>query len=184
MDFLHLVRSHAARITQAPKRTPRLCGVFLYLGMHSQNFRPIPSQVKDIRKYLISEIDRLFSLYVRQFHANDFGICHCATCGKMLHWRKIQTGHYMSRRYFATRWNFKNVGPQCAGCNAFGKRRLSGVPGEGGAMAAWIDAQYGPDTAALLRRQSKMLAKWTITEMQILRAELYQKLEQNKYEVR
>ena len=130
---------------------------------------PIPANVKDERRYLVERCDRLLSLLVRQHFADHRGLSNCATCGKLAHWRQLQCGHYMSRRYMATRWVFENVGPQCGGCNAFGKRRLSGIPGEGGAMARWLDLTHGPDTAARMRTTARTHASWSRLELNILR---------------
>ena len=45
------------------------------------------------------------------------GICECITCGKREHWTKVQAGHFISRKYIASRWMGINVFAQCAGCN-------------------------------------------------------------------
>lgn len=143
---------------------------------------PIPANVKDERKYLIGKCDRLLSLLVRQRYANDHGLATCATCGKLAHWKQLQCGHYMSRRYMATRWVLENVGPQCAGCNAFGKKRLTGVPGEGPAMARWLDATFGPDTAARMRTTAQRHASWSRLELNILRTHLTEALAKHGYD--
>ena len=43
----------------------------------------------------------------------------CFTCGKQDHWKKLQCGHFQSRKHYSTRWNEDNCQVQCAGCNVF-----------------------------------------------------------------
>lgn len=69
---------------------------------------------------LKKELDRVFSIYVRQKYADENGNVACYTCGKVMHWKQIQAGHFVSRQYLATRWNEDNVKPQCVGDNIFG----------------------------------------------------------------
>lgn len=63
------------------------------------------------------KLDKVFSEYIRLSEANDDGFCRCVTCGKYHHWTKIQNGHYMSRRFMATRYSVMNCHPQCVACN-------------------------------------------------------------------
>jgi len=74
---------------------------------------------KTSRKNLIKKLDTVFSLYIRLSNADRNGNCNCFTCGKTLHWKKIQAGHFMSRKHYATRWVEDNVKPQCSACNVF-----------------------------------------------------------------
>ena len=69
---------------------------------------------------LKKELDRVFSKYVRQKDADESGMVSCITCGKTLHWKEIQAGHFVSRQYLTTRWDENNVRPQCVGDNIFG----------------------------------------------------------------
>lgn len=71
---------------------------------------------KPSRKSLVEKLDKYFSLYIRQKDAID-EIATCVTCGKKDHWKKLQCGHFMSRRHYSTRWDENNVGVQCYGCN-------------------------------------------------------------------
>jgi hypothetical protein len=74
---------------------------------------------KPTRKNLIKKLDTVFSIYIRLSNANNKGFCNCFTCGKSLHWKKIQAGHFMSRKHYSTRWDENNVKPQCSSCNVF-----------------------------------------------------------------
>jgi hypothetical protein len=71
---------------------------------------------KPLRKNLIKQLDTVFSQYIRQRYAKS-GIAICVTCGKQDEWKKLQAGHFMSRRHYSTRWDEDNVQVQCYGCN-------------------------------------------------------------------
>ena len=70
------------------------------------------------RKKLVDKLDKVFSIYIRRRFANN-DIAQCFTCGKQDHWKKLQNGHFQSRKHYSTRWNEKNCQVQCAGCNVF-----------------------------------------------------------------
>ena len=61
---------------------------------------------------LKKELDRVFSIYIRQHYDKE-----CYTCGKV---GTLQNGHFVPRQYLATRWDENNCRPQCVGCNIFG----------------------------------------------------------------
>ena len=74
--------------------------------------------------WLKKELDRVFSIYIRQKHEDNKGNVECYTCRKLFTVKTIQNGHFVSRQYLATRWSDDNCRPQCWGCNGFGKGRL------------------------------------------------------------
>ena len=70
------------------------------------------------RKKLVDKLDKVFSIYIRRrFAVND--IAQCFTCGKQYHWKKLQNGHFQSRKHYSTRWHERNCQVQCSGCNVF-----------------------------------------------------------------
>ena len=75
---------------------------------------------KKTEAQLKRELDKLVSLYVRQYWANDEGMVACYTCHKTGHWKSMHCGHYIPRNVLITRWNENNLRPQCVGCNMFG----------------------------------------------------------------
>ncbi|MAN64042.1 MAG: recombinase [Parvibaculum sp.] len=93
-----------------------------------------------MRRKLIKKIDRIFSKYVRLKNADHKGYCTCITCGKKHIWDsgQIHAGHFVSRRFLVTRFDERNVYPQCAYCNnwlagnqyMFGKA-IDNIHGEG-----------------------------------------------------
>jgi hypothetical protein len=73
---------------------------------------------KPARKTIITKLDNIFSQYIRlRYSKNE--ISECVTCGKQDHWKKMQNGHFISRKHYATRWDEDNCQVQCSGCNVF-----------------------------------------------------------------
>jgi len=73
---------------------------------------------KPARKTIITKLDTIFSQFIRlRYSKNE--ISECVTCGKKDHWKKLQAGHFISRKHYATRWNEDNVEVQCVGCNVY-----------------------------------------------------------------
>ena len=73
---------------------------------------------KPARKTIITKLDNIFSQYIRlRYSKNE--ISECVTCGKKDHWKKMQNGHFISRKHYATRWDEDNCQVQCSGCNVF-----------------------------------------------------------------
>ena len=70
------------------------------------------------RSKIVKKLDNIFSQYIRLSNSvND--IAECVTCNKKDHWKKMQCGHFQSRKHYSTRWDERNVAVQCAGCNVF-----------------------------------------------------------------
>tara|TARA_R110002050_G_scaffold105546_1_gene215288 strand:+ start:1943 stop:2353 length:411 start_codon:yes stop_codon:yes gene_type:complete len=74
--------------------------------------------LKKISK-LKKELDKWFSLYIRLRGADDNGNNQCCTCGTVDNWKKLQCGHFVSRKHLATRFHEMNCFPQCVSCNIF-----------------------------------------------------------------
>jgi hypothetical protein len=68
------------------------------------------------RSTIVKNLDTVFSQYIRLRYAKN-EIAECVTCGKKDHYKKLQCGHFQSRRHYSTRWDENNVGVQCYGCN-------------------------------------------------------------------
>ena len=73
---------------------------------------------KKTYQQLINLLDKEVSIYVRNKAAVN-GWCFCYTCGAPHPVSEIDAGHYISRRYYATRYDLDNVRPQCPGCNKY-----------------------------------------------------------------
>ena len=76
-----------------------------------------PKSSNSERQRLIRELDKYVSLYVRRKDADKNGLVYCYTCGVRGHWKSMDCGHYIKRRYLHTRWDLLNVRKQCQFCN-------------------------------------------------------------------
>lgn len=78
----------------------------------------------------------------------------CITCGQWKPTKIMHAGHFQSRRYPATRWDYENVNAQCAGCNTFnyGEQYKYGIA---------IDLKYGTGTAKKLHNLAQQYFKVT-----------------------
>lgn len=72
--------------------------------------KPIP---KSIRSTAMMNFQKLR----RMQEANDDGLVRCISCGKVMHWKEAQGGHYIPRTVRPTEMDPDNVWPQCPQCN-------------------------------------------------------------------
>lgn len=74
------------------------------------------------RSQLVKKLDKTFKKYIR--YKNSFLVdgewhAQCITCDKFFPTKKIHGGHYIRCGVMTTRWDERNVHPQCAGCNTY-----------------------------------------------------------------
>lgn len=69
------------------------------------------------KQTVIDDTDAMFSQVVRLSHADEFGKVECYTCGTVMHWKKMQCGHFIPRIHMLTRFSEDNCKPQCPTCN-------------------------------------------------------------------
>lgn len=72
--------------------------------------KPIP---KNIRTRCLTAFQKLR----RMQEANDEGYVRCISCGKAMHWKEAQGGHYIPRTVRTTELDKDNIWPQCPQCN-------------------------------------------------------------------
>jgi hypothetical protein len=112
------------------------------------------------RSKLIKKLDKVFSLYIRlRFAKNE--IAQCFTCGKKDHYKRLQCGHFQSRKYYSTRYDEINCQVQCAGCNVFryGEQFIFGKN---------LDLEYGSGCSESLYYKAKQIKKYTTTDIEEL----------------
>ena len=115
---------------------------------------------KTQRKKIIEKLDKVFSIYIRRrFAKND--IAECFTCGKQDHWKKLQNGHFQSRKHYSTRWHEQNCQVQCAGCNVFRY-------GEQYKFALNLDNTYYSGLAEELHIEANKTVKLDNTDLEML----------------
>jgi hypothetical protein len=69
---------------------------------------------------------RLLQQLVRMKAADDSGMAKCVTCGKSVHYKDADGGHFIPKGS-SSRWALEecNVHLQCKGCNGFGMKHGS-----------------------------------------------------------
>ena len=116
---------------------------------------------------LKKKLDTIFSKYIRLKDANALGFVDCYTCGVTKQWQKdgMQAGHFMSRKHTITRWDERNVKPQCYTCNChyYGRQYEFGLA---------LNKEYGEGTSEELLITSKQTQKNNTNDLQDL-IELY-----------
>ena len=112
---------------------------------------------KPTRSKLVKKLDVIFSQYIRLSNSNSRGYCKCVTCGKEGHWKNggIQAGHFMSRKHYSTRWDERNVKPQCVACNVY-------RAGEQYRYSLYL----GNNLSEQLLKESRELRKFTNNELE------------------
>lgn len=116
------------------------------------------SKKKPSRSKLVKKLDAVFSQYIRLKNSVD-GYATCFTCGKKDHWKKLQNGHFQSRKHYATRWDEQNCQVQCAGCNVFRY-------GEQFLFAKYLDERFYAGLSDELYFKAKQIVKFTNSEIE------------------
>jgi len=114
---------------------------------------------KPSRSKLVKLADKVFSEFIRRRNANELGITECFTCGKVDHWKKLQCGHFQSRKHYNTRWNETNCQVQCAGCNVFRY-------GEQYKFGLYLDKKFGGKMSEKLMQDARKTIKLSNFEIQ------------------
>lgn len=66
---------------------------------------------------LVDEAAVLTQKLVRLEAADNEGYATCFTCGVRRHWKELQGGHFIGRKWLATKLMKENIHPQCPCCN-------------------------------------------------------------------
>ena len=81
--------------------------------------KKIKKQARPKLSTLQAKADKLMSVYIRQKYA-DNGMVKCVSCGKLIHWKESDCGHFVPKsRGAAVRYVEENVHPECQSCNRF-----------------------------------------------------------------
>lgn len=101
---------------------------------------------------LKKDLDKIFSLFIRQREADLYGFTSCYTCGLRKHYKELQCGHFVPRQYLATRYDEVNCKVQCYACNML-------YNGQPSAFALRFEQDFGTGTVARLEGLRKMITK-------------------------
>ena len=102
-------------------------------------------------------LDTWFSKFIRLRDSVD-GYGRCISCGKLVHWREADAGHYVNRRKYSVRYNEKNVNLQCRHCNRFCEGNAAGY-------TLGLVKKYGSQVINELSLASNLSTKWTQFEI-------------------
>ncbi len=119
------------------------------------------SKKKPSRSKLVKKLDAIFSQYIRLREIDNNGFTTCFTCGKKDHWKKLQNGHFQSRRHYATRWDERNCQVQCVGCNMF-------KGGEQFLFAKALDNKYYDGISDELHITAQSIVKFSNLDIELL----------------
>ena len=126
-----------------------------------KKFKPLTSK---------QTLDNLVSKCVRLMAADKEGFAQCVTCKLFFFWTEMDCGHFQKRANTTTRYDLKNLGPQCKNCN-----RHNG--GENELFAEFVDKHHGAGTADILRAKARQEERYYPFEEEIKKwKEIYQKL--------
>lgn len=115
--------------------------------------------MKSKLRTLQKKADKEFSRYVRLVNSDDSGMCRCVTCNRSFRWDDIDAGHYIGRRFISTRYDDRNVHPQCKYCNRF----LEGLKDE---YALFLIKKYGKEILDELHQKKNEIANLTHEDYQ------------------
>lgn len=106
-----------------------------------------------------------FSKYVRLINADNNGMVLCVDgCGKTLHWKKMNAGHYIhTGNSFANKIDFdtRNVHAQNPWCNTnMGQRHAD--------YTDYMVSAYGQDVIDEIKQSKNKNEKYTIDELEVL----------------
>lgn len=99
------------------------------------------------------KLDRVFSKWVRYTNANRQGLVQCVTCRKLGDPKNFHAGHFIDRTYKCTRWDERNVHPQCVSCNTFHE-------GQKDEYALYLIKRYGESILEELNRLKHSICKF------------------------
>lgn len=90
------------------------------------------------------KLDRVFSEYIRLRDSDGNGYGRCISCGRIVHWKDADAGHYVNRKHMSLRYDEKNVNLQCRSCNRFDEGNMAGY-------ALGLEEKYGSQVHNYLR---------------------------------
>ena len=118
---------------------------------------------------------KVFSLWIRQRDSDENGIGSCISCGKIIHWRSGDAGHYISRGIKSVKYHEKNSHLQCRHCNRFRE-------GEKDGYREGLIKKYGEGVLDELMICKNNTSKLGVQEMKILTTDYLRRLKEAGYE--
>jgi len=110
--------------------------------------------------YLKKKLDNIFSQYIRLKEADEYGYVYCCTCKQRFFWKDVDCGHFIHRSANSTRYDERNVAPQCRACNRGGNRNASYI--------LYLTGKYGNDIIRQLAKLECTTKRWSEEELRDL----------------
>jgi len=123
-----------------------------------------------VKKSIEKRLDKVFSEYVRKKETKN-GWGKCVSCGTPKSYEQLDAGHFINRKWRATRWLEENVHIQCIACNRFGE-------GDAAGYALYMLGRYGQKKVEYLQALSRETAKFTDSEGELMIKDFRQKLDE------
>jgi len=125
-----------------------------------------PKSIKTLKK----QASTLFQLYVRLRDSDSEGFGNCCSCGKNVHYKKADGGHFISRGKLATLLHEQNCHMECKGCNMYG--------GNPSGYALFMLDEYGQETIEELNILKDTPTKYTMAFYQEYIKEMKEKIKE------
>lgn len=126
--------------------------------------KPKPKKQKSVAK-LREEAAVLLQRLVRMKAADADGLAQCVTCGKKQHYKDMDGGHFISRRWTATKLIEENIHVQCKGCNQYASGRYDDY-------TLYMVDTYGIEMVRELNQKKRELCKQNRIELEDMKIEL------------
>jgi hypothetical protein len=123
-----------------------------------------PKKQKTVAK-LREEAAVLLQKLVRMKAADEHGLASCVTCGKRQHYKEMDGGHFISRKWTATKLIEENIHPQCKGCNQYASGRHDDY-------SLYMVDTYGIEMVRELNDKKRELCKQNRIELEDIKVEL------------
>ena len=143
---------------------PVASGSALYQTIGNTPMATKPKKQKTVAK-LREEAAVLLQKLVRMKAADVDGIAQCVTCGKKQHFKEMDGGHFISRKWTATKLVEENVHPQCKGCNKYASGKYDDY-------ALYMVDTYGIEMVRELNDKKRELCKQNRIELEEIKLEL------------
>jgi len=119
-------------------------------------------------KTLVKKLDVIFSKYIRLRDSSN-GVFLCCSCTQYKPYEQADAGHFINRRWMATRWREDNVHAQCRSCNRFDEGNAIGY-------TMFMIDKYGKEHVEYLQALKNGGYKYSDFELNLLIAEYKQKV--------
>lgn len=117
-------------------------------------------------------MDTVFSLYIRtRDRHGDWFVC--CSCRQTKPYSQADAGHFINRRFMATRWREDNVHAQCRSCNRFNE-------GNGPGYTLFMLERYGKQHVEFLDALKNEIVKFTDYEIELMIKDYKQKLKKKE----